>query len=298
MNRILLLSFLTGLHLFGALPQPTDSQSWDLAKVYDASTHVFYGEIAKILPEPNFQTGVSGVHIQDIDEKELPLEVIVWPKAKELTFNVTEGFKGQLAETLAAYRPDPDINIWAYIQGTGNDVFLAKPVAPNAILANLRPGDRGLFFIRFYWGSNIPVIYQARLGQPALDDLALLRTHQAAGNLPLQTVVQRANAKKAVIAAREAEQLRELEDDYYKILRIQELEIRRSLLNDLIERIGFKGRWTFFEFKQRYLEKYGAYIKENEVPSIPIDGKEKLWHDISGELNKIDFIIKARAAKR
>ncbi|MDQ8195368.1 hypothetical protein QEH59_13100 [Coraliomargarita sp. SDUM461004] len=299
MKRFLLLCSLAGLNLFGAPPQAITSESWNLAQIYEASTHVFYGELTKILPEADFKTGVTGVHIHDIDEQELPLEAITWAKAKELTFSVEEGFKGPLSPSLAVYFPDSDPNIWAYIQGAGGDIFLAKPQAPDDILAKLTPGDQGLFFIRYYWGSKLPVIYQARLGQLALDDLAMLRAHKAAaGKRPLQAILEQAEQEQKVAAARQAAQIRQFEDDYYKILRIQELEIRRSLLLDLMTRMGLKGRWSFFEFKERYLEKYGAYIAENEVPSTPIDGIEKLWHDISGELSKIDFILQARASER
>jgi len=91
------------------------------------------------------------------------------------------------------------------------------------------------------------------------------------------------------------------EDDYYKILRIREFEIRRSLLADLVVRMGFEGRWSYYEFKERYLQDFGAYLEvaaQQVVPSEPTDKKEKLWKTVSEELNKMDVILNARAAQR
>jgi len=275
-----------------------EDDDWDLAKAYNASTHVFYGEVAKIIPEPNFKTGVMGVRVRDIDESELPMEALVWPKAKELSFTVVEQFKEAMPTTFAAYLPDPDLRVWTYVMNEAGDVFLAKPEAPDELLGKLKPGDRGLFFMRYYLGSTIPVIYRVRFGQSAESDLALLRAHRAAGNRSLESMLQQARAQEAAEAAKAAAAYRVFEDEYYKILRMQDLKIRRSLLNDLIERMGFEGLWTYFEFKERYLKAQGAHVEDSVVPSGPSEGKEKLWHDVSAELNKVDVILKARAGRR
>jgi hypothetical protein len=235
-----------------------------------------------------------GVQIDEIDDEPLPLEPIVWAKAKELSFSVEDAFKVTPPESLAVYLPDPDPNIWTHVETTAGDVFLVKPRPLEALLAKLQPGDRGLFFIRTYPGSDIPVIYKARLGQQSLDDLAKLRTNRANPNISIAQIVAQAEAQRAALARQEAAEFRALEDDYYKILRIQDLDIRASLLNDLIERMGFEGHWSYFEFKDRYLKEHGAHIGDDAVPSGPSEGKEKLWHDISGELRKIEVIKKAR----
>jgi len=273
------------------------SEDWDLVVAYNASTHVFYGEVSKIVPEPDYETGVMGVRVRDIDESEFPLEALTWPKAKELTFTVVEPFKQALEASFQAYLPDPDTRIWTHVMNASGDVFLAKPESPEALLLTLKPGDRGLFFIRYYLGSNIPVIYKVRFGQGAESDLALLRAHRAAGSVPLDTIMRKAQAEEAAEAVREAAAFRVFEDDYYKVLRIQDLEIRRSLLTDLVERMGFEGLWTFFEFKDRYLKAHGSHLDDSAIPSAP-EGREKLWHDISGELKKIEVILKARDGGR
>jgi hypothetical protein len=49
------------------------------------------------------------------------------------------------------------------------------------------------------------------------------------------------------------------------------------------------------------LKAHGAYLEGAEaqsVPSGPTGGKEKLWNDISEELNKMDVIQQARARKQ
>ena len=53
--------------------QPSADGDWDLVRVLNASTHVFYGEVLRTVPEPLYRTGVSGVHMQDIRTVELPL---------------------------------------------------------------------------------------------------------------------------------------------------------------------------------------------------------------------------------
>jgi hypothetical protein len=109
--------------------------------------------------------------------------------------------------------------------------------------------------------------------------------------------MRQAKLKAEQAAAREASEFKVFEDEYYKILRIQDLDIRVSLLNDLVARMGFEGIWDFYDFKKRSIEKMGPQMNENEIPSVPTDRKEKLWHDISGELKKIDVIRKARSSR-
>jgi hypothetical protein len=106
--------------------------------------------------------------------------------------------------------------------------------------------------------------------------------------------VAQAEAHQAALARQEAAEFRAFEDDYYKILRIQDLDIRTSLLKDLVERMGFEGLWSYFEYKERYLKEHGTHLGDDAVPSGPDNGKEKLWHDISGELRKIEVIKQAR----
>lgn len=272
------------------------ADEWDLVSTYEASTHVFYGEIAKILPEPNFKVGTQGVHIKEIDDKAMRLEPLVWPKAKELTFTVEDAFKQPLPDSFVVYLSDPHPDIWTHVATESGDVYLVKPQAPEPLFAKLQPGDRGLFFVRAYPGSTLPVLYAARLGKQALDDLALLSANRNDSNSTLADIVDQARVRQATIAREEAAEFKRLEDDYYKILRIQDLDIRASLLEDLVQRMGFEGRWSYFEFKERYLEEHGKHMGDNAVPSGPTDGKEKLWHDISGELRKIDVIQKAREA--
>jgi len=57
----------------GAQAQLQANNTWDLARVFNSSTAVFYGEVLRTVPEPLYRTGVSGVHMQDIRTVELPL---------------------------------------------------------------------------------------------------------------------------------------------------------------------------------------------------------------------------------
>jgi hypothetical protein len=269
--------------------------TWDLVRAYNASTYVFYGEIVKTLPERDFKTGVKGVHPDEIDGSELPLEEIVWPKAKELSFAVSDALKDGMPTQFVAYLADPSMGLWTHLVNETGDVFLAKPQAPDVLLLKLRAGDKGLFFIRHYLGSTIPVVYQVRYGQLAQDDLKLLQAYRAASNQSLESIVKEALAREEAAARQDAAEFKVFEDEYYKILRFQDLEIRRSMLNDLIERMGFTGLWDYFEYKQRYLQQFGAHVQANDIPRGPTEGKKKLWHDISGELKKIEVMLKARA---
>lgn len=275
----------------------TAPETWDLVRVYNASTHIFYGEVVKTVPEPNYKTGVLGVHPREIDGDQLPAEQpIVWQRAKELTFKVDAALKGELPPTFAAYLPDPSVRLWKYVKNDVGDVFLAKPDPPDEQLLNLEQGDQGLFYVRPYLGSTIPVVYRMRLGRGATEDRALLESHRAAkDHLALEQIVEDARAREAAKAKQEAAEFKKLEDEYYKILRIQDLEIRRSMLNGLIQRMGFEGLWTYFKFKDRYLKEHGAHVPTKDIPSGPSEGKEKLWHDASGELRKIEVILDARA---
>jgi hypothetical protein len=214
---------------------------------------------------------------------------------------VGERFKGQVSDSFESYRVDQDLNLWTYIENDAGDVFLSPPVAQDPLLLKLAQTDRGLFFVRYYLGSNIPVLYRARFGQRAEDDLELLRAHQAAGGASLERVLQQRQMQQELQAQQDAAAFKDFEDEYYKMLRIRELEIRRSLLEDLVTRMGCEGRWSYYDFKDRYLKRYGAYLEEGEqqaVPSEPVDDKEKLWKAVSEELDKIDLILKARASKR
>lgn len=277
-----------------AKAQDKAQDSWDLVYAYNASSHVFYGEISKIIPEPNFPTGAMGVNIEKIEGDALVMEAIVWPRAKEFTFSVQEYFKEPMVDTFAVYRADPVMDLWTYVENETGDVFLAKPEAVNPIIEKLVLRDRGLFFIRYYLGSNIRIIYRARFGQSAQDDLARLRAHESAGNVSLELIVQQARATEAVQAKRKAAEFKVFEDDYYKILRIQDFDIRSSLLNDLIVRIGFEGRWTYFDYKERYIKAHGSHVDDSAIPAPPYESKEKLWQDISAELKKIEVVQKAR----
>lgn len=281
--------------------QPQAADTWDLVRVFNASTHVFYGEVSKVIPEPLFRTGVMGVHVQDVGRSELPLQELVWPQAKHITFSVEESFKGRVSDTFEAYRSDQDLNLWTYVENDVGDVFLSPPVVQGPLLLKLAQTDRGLFFVRYYLGSNIPVLYRLQFGQRAEDDLELLRAHRAAGAISLERILKQRQQQQQLQAQRDAAAFKVFEDEYYKILRIRELDIRRSLLEDLVVRMGFEGRWSYYDFKERYLKSYGAYFEEGEqqvVPSEPIDDKEKLWKMASEELGKIDVILKARAARR
>jgi hypothetical protein len=282
-----------------AATQAVGAEEWDLVQAYQAATHVFYGEVVKIIPEPKFETGVMGVRLRDIDDDlELPLEALFWEQAKELTFSVEAQFKAATPASFAAFLPDPDLRLWTHVMSATGDIFLAEPTPPEASLLKLEPGDRALFFVRNYVGSNISVLYKARFGMRAEKDLALLQAYQASGQDSLESIVHQAKADQQALAEREAAAFLVFEDEYYKILSIQELEIRRSLLNDLVERMGYIGLWNYFDFKERYLKQHGADITGSMIPRGPTEGHEKLWHDISGELNKIEVILQARSKRQ
>ncbi|CAA6678716.1 MULTISPECIES: hypothetical protein [unclassified Lentimonas] len=300
MKRVVLVCYLILQLCPVSVAQPKVEDTWDLVRTYNASTHVFYGELTKVIPEPLYQTGVMGVHFQDIAYGDMPLQQLIWEKGKHLTFSVDESFKGQMPGSFVAYRSDHDLNLWTYVKNDAGDVFLSPQVALDPLVQNVQANDRALFFVRYYLGSNIPVLYHVRVGQRAADDLELLRAQKAAGNVSLDMIVEQAQMQQRAIEAREAAEFKVFEDEYYKILRIKDLQIRRSLFNDLIVRMGFEGRWSYYDFKERYLEAHGAYLEGSEaqaVPSGPTGGKEKLWNDISQELNKMDVIQKARARK-
>lgn len=298
MKHLLLLCSMVGLSCLNAQPAQVDPATWDLVRTYETATHVFYGELTKVIPEPKFKTGVMGVDVDNIDESPLPLQEIVWPKAKHLTFTVEENFKEMATDELIAYHPDHDRHLWIYLQNDSHDTFLAQSEEPDPIFEKLNPGDKALIFFRFYLGSNIPIVYRARLGQHAEDDLALLRAYKSNSNVSLAAICHQAHIEQQAKAKREAEAFTAFEDEYYKILRTQDLTIRQSLLKDLVIRLGFEGRWEYFEYKERYLKKYGAYHDNGAEPPQPDTGNEKLWKDISQELNKIDVILKARASQR
>jgi hypothetical protein len=276
----------------------TPQEDWDLARNYHASSQVFYGEVLKVIPEPNFKPGSMGVKVRDISDNELALQQIVWQQARELTFKVEQPLKESIPQLVQAILPDPDFSVWTHITNAAGDHFLAKPNTPNALLKKLRSGDRGLFFIRPDIGSNTPIVYQVRFGQEAENDLALIQQFQHSDGQTLEAVILQAKKQARIDAAQEIIEFRRYEDEYYEILRIPDLEIRRSLLLDLIERMGFKGEWTYFDFKERYLKAQGAHPSEKNIPSGPTTGKEKVWHDASGELRKIDLILKIKSGQR
>ncbi|TVP81840.1 MAG: hypothetical protein EA353_01120 [Puniceicoccaceae bacterium] len=265
----------------------------DLVQGYNVSSHVFYGELDKVIPEPNFRTGVQGVHPHRIEGSELHLAEIVWPQARELSFVVKDPFKASMSDQFVAYLPDPSQGLWAHLVSADGDVFLAQPEVPDALLRNLKAGDRALFFIRHFPGSTIPLVHRVRFGQLAEDEIKLLRAYRASSGQSLQSIVQEARAREAAASRQEAAEFKVFEDEYYKILRMQDIEIRRSLLYDLIERMGFRGLWDYFEYRQRYLDQHGAHVQSDEIPAGPTVGKEKLWHDISGELRKIEVMLEA-----
>ena len=301
MKRLALLCYLTVLLCPFVKAQPQAEDTWDLVRVFNASTHVFYGEVLRVVPEPAFNSGVLGVHVQDLGRDELPTQELRWAEGKHVTFTVTQSFKGQMGDSFECYRSDQDLNLWTYVENDAGDVFLSPPVALEPLLLKLSQTDRGLFFVRYYLGSNIPVLYGARFGQRAEDDLELLRAHQTAGGVSLERVLQQRQMQQELQTQQDAAAFKVFEDEYYKMLRIRELELRRSLLEDLVARMGYEGRWSYYGFKARYLKRYGAYIEEGEpqaVPSEPIDDKGKLWKAVSEELDKIDLILKARASKR
>ena len=300
MKRLFLACYLTLQLCLSAWSQPK-AEPWDLVRVFNASTHIFYGEVTKIVPERTFRTGVMAVAVQDLGREELPVQEIFWAEGKCITFSVQEAFKGPVIESFECYQSDQDARLWTYVENDAGDIFLSPPVVLDPLLLKLDQTDRGLFFVRYYLGSNIPVLYHARFGKWAEDDLALLRRHQAAGGDSLEALRQQLQRQQQLQAAQEADEFKMFEDEYYKILRIRELEIRRSLLADLVVRMGFEGRWSYYEFKERYLQDFGAYLEvtaHEVVPSEPTDKKEKLWKTVSEELNKIDVILNARAARR
>lgn len=278
----------------GAQPIETKPEEFDLVATYQASAHIFYGEISKVLPENRFKSGQQGLYIENIDLRDIRLRPITWPKAKVFSFKVEENFKSPLNEDIEVYLPEPNPDIWIYIENDIGDVFLAKPFETEAHLKNLYPGDKGLFFTRYQAGSNLPILYKFQVGKLARESMALLQANTSNPNVSLEQVVQHMRMQKQLIAEQEAAEFKVFEDEYYKILRIRELDIRRSLLEDLIVKMGFEGRWDYFEYKERYIQEHGAQVSEKDIPSGPSDGKEKLWHDASAELEKIEVIQKAR----
>ena len=300
MKRVVLVCYLILQWCHFSVAQPKAEDTWDLVRTFNASTHVFYGELTKVIPEPLYRTGVMGVHFEDIACGDMPLQELIWPEGKHLTFSVDESFKGRLPKQFEAYRSDHDLNLWTYVENDAGDVFLSPPVALDPMVQGVRSHQRALFFVRYYLGSNIPVLYRIRVGQRAAEDLELLRAQRAAGTVSLELIVKQAQMRQLELEKREVAEFRVFEDEYYKILRIKDLQIRRSLFDDLIVRMGFEGRWSYYDFKERYLKAHGAYLEGSEaqaVPSGPTGGKEKLWNDISQELNKMDVIQKARARK-
>ena len=295
MNRIAMMAIISLLPNLGAGSQLQADDTWDLARVFNSSTAVFYGEVLRTVPEPLFRTGVSGVHVQDIRPAELPLQELIWEQGTHFTLTVIEGFKGISAEQFECYRSDQALDLWTYLENAAGDVFLSPPVALDPLLLNLSQTNRGLFFIRDYLGSTIPVLYRVRMGQRAEDDRALLRIHQSAGDIPLEQILQQYRRQLAIEAEQTAVAFKVFEDEYYQIIRTRELAIRRSLLEDLVVRMGYDGRWSYYAFKERYIAQYGAYLAAEESPSVPSDQTEMLWKMASEELAKIDVILQARA---
>lgn len=289
----LIILLLLGYSL-SAQSDKSNPKEFDLVTAYQASTHVFYGEVAKVLPENNFNTGQQGVYLKNINQTELTLEPVVWPKSKVFSFTVVENFKTPLPEGLEAHLPKPNPDVWTYIETELGDTYLAKPYLPEEKLGKLYTGDKGLFFIRYHAGSTLPLLYRYEIGKIANESIALLRADASNPNVNLAQVVEHMRVQKQKTAAKEAAEFKVFEDEYYKILRVRELDIRKSLLEDLVTKMGFEGRWDYFSFKERYLLEHGDHIKESEIPSGPSEGKEKLWHDISGELEKIEVILKVR----
>ena len=295
MNRIAMMAIISLLPNLGAGSQLQADDTWDLARVFNSSTAVFYGEVLRTVPEPLFRTGVSGVHVQDIRPAELPLQELIWEQGTHFTLTVIEGFKGISAEQFECYRSDQAPDSWTYLENAAGDVFLSPPVALDPLLLNLSQTNRGLFFIRDYLGSTIPVLYRVRMGQRAEDDRALLRIHQSAGDIPLEQILQQYRRQLAIEAEQAAAAFKVFEDEYYQIIRTRELAIRRSLLEDLVVRMGYDGRWSYYAFKERYIAQHGAYLAAEELPSVPSDQTEMLWKMASEELAKIDVILQARA---
>lgn len=295
MNRIAMMAIISLLPNLGAESQLQANNTWDLARVFNSSTAVFYGEVLRTVPEPLFRTGVSGVHVQDIRPAELPLQELIWEQGTHFTLTVIEGFKGISAEQFECYRSDQALDLWTYLENAAGDVFLSPPVALDPLLLNLSQTNRGLFFIRDYLGSTIPVLYHVRMGQRAEDDRALLRIHQSAGDIPLEQILQQYRRQLAIEAEQAAVAFKVFEDEYYQIIRTRELAIRRSLLEDLVVRMGYDGRWSYYAFKERYIAQHGAYLAAEELPSVSSDQTEILWKMASEELAKIDVILQARA---
>jgi len=295
MNRIAMMAIISLLPNLGAESQLQANNTWDLARVFNSSTAVFYGEVLRTVPEPLFRTGVSGVHVQDIRPAELPLQELIWEQGTHFTLTVIEGFKGISAEQFECYRSDQAPDLWTYLENAAGDVFLSPPVALDPLLLDLSQTNRGLFFIRDYLGSTIPVLYRVRMGQRAEDDRALLRIHQSAGDIPLEQILQQYRRQLAIEAEQAAVAFKVFEDEYYQIIRTRELAIRRSLLEDLVVRMGYDGRWSYYAFKERYIAQHGAYLAAEELPSVSSDQTEILWKMASEELAKIDVILQARA---
>ena len=281
-------------YALSAQPSETQSKEFDLVATYQASIYVFYGEVSNVLPENKFKTGSQGVYLKDVTRTELTLEPVIWPKAKALNFAVEDNFKNPLPEGVEVYLPKPDPDIWTYIESDIGDAFLAKPNIPEAHLHKLYTGDKGLFFIRYQAGTNLPVLYRVQVGKLARESIALLRADASNPNVNLAQVVQHRRLQQQQLAEKEAAEFKVFEDEYYKILRVRELDIRQSLLKDLVVKMGFEGRWDYFSFKERYILEHGDHVSGKDIPSGPTSGKEKLWHDISGELEKIEVILKAR----
>jgi hypothetical protein len=223
------------------------------------------------------------------------LQELIWEQGTHFTLTVIEGFKGISAEQFECYRSDQAPDLWTYLENAAGDVFLSPPVALDPLLLNLSQTNRGLFFIRDYLGSTIPVLYRVRMGQRAEDDRALLRIHQSAGDIPLEQILQQYGRQLAIEAEQAAAAFKVFEDEYYQIIRTRELAIRRSLLEDLVVRMGYDGRWSYYAFKERYIAQHGAYLAAEELPSVPSDQTEMLWKMASEELAKIDVILQARA---
>lgn len=295
MNRIAMMAIISLLPNLGAESQLQANNTWDLARVFNSSTAVFYGEVLRTVPEPLFRTGVSGVHVQDIRPAELPLQELIWEQGTHFTLTVIEGFKGISAEQFECYRSDQAPDLWTYLENAAGDVFLSPPVALDPLLLDLSQTNRGLFFIRNYLGSTIPVLYRVRMGQRAEDDRALLRIHQSAGDIPLEQILQQYRRQLAIEAEQAAVAFKVFEDEYYQIIRTRELAIRRSLLEDLVVRMGYDGRWSYYAFKERYIAQHGPYLAAEELPSVSSDQTEILWKMASEELAKIDVILQARA---
>ena len=295
MNHIAIAGAVGSLLSLGAQAQSQANNNWDLARIYNSSTAVFYGEVLRTVPEPLFRTGVSGVHVQDIRSVELPLQELIWEQGTHFTLTVVEGFKGTSAEQFECYRADQSPDLWTYLENAAGDVLLAPPIALDPLLLNLSQTNRGLFFIRDYLGSTIPVLYRVRMGQRAEDDIRLLRIHQSADDVSLERILQQQQIQIKFEAEQAAVAFKVFEDEYYQIIRARELAIRQSLLEDLVVRMGYDGRWSYYACKERYIAQHGAYLAEGELPSLPIDQIEILWKMASEELAKIDVILQARA---